>query len=181
MRLAVVVLALTLAVAGAAQDPREERIWAVAEAAIKRQYDHWFKIGDYPRAIQLLRARYELKPSDYEGATDLGWMLENVEAFDEALAVYVRFRIENPNDPDAPFPQANFFFRRRAFARVPGLIEPTLDKNPHPNSYRILAHSFERMGLLRDSERIWSLYLARNPNDDAAKRNLARVRDKLGG
>lgn len=162
-----------------AQPSRASEIWERAEVRASRQSDIWFKRGDYLRAIQLLRFRAALFPSDYDINTDLGWMLSNVEAHDEALSVYVRFRQNNPTDADAPFPEANFYFQRRAYAKVPPLLEPTLPKRPHSNSYRILAHSYERMGLLQDSARVWRALLVRNPNDGAAKSNLERVESKL--
>lgn len=146
-----------------------------------RQVDVWFKEGDYPRLIQLLRFRIEVYPNDYDLATDLGWMLESVERKTDALEVYRRYAKLNPNDPDAPFPEANHYFKLKQYDKVPPLIEPSLDKRPHPNSYRILAHSYERSGKLKDSKRVWELYLSRHPDDETAKNNLKRVVDKIGG
>lgn len=165
----------------AKQAARVAEIWSFAEQRASRQTDTWFRGGDYPRSIQLLRLRAELNPSDYEINGDLGWMLSNVRAFDEALAVYVRFRQRNPQNPDAPYLEANFYFQRKAYAKVPPLLEPTLPRNPHPNSYRLLAHSYERLGLLADSQRTWRRYLDRVPSDEAAKNNLRRVEGKIRG
>jgi hypothetical protein len=85
----------------------------------------------------------------------------------------------NPQDPDAAFPEANFYFMKKAFAKVPVLLEPAIVKKPHPNSYRILAHAYDRLKMYGDSKRVWQLYLKRFPDDGAAKQNLKRVSDKL--
>lgn len=180
--------ALALAVAASAvaspppwrQDQRQQTIWNAAHNRFVDQLDYWFEDGDYPRCIQLLRVLNDIEPGNYEIATDLGWLLESIEEPDAALAIYVRFRKENPTDPDATFPEANFYFKKKIYAKVPALLEPALNQKPHPNSYRLLGHSYERMGLLADSKRVWTLYLSVNPNDEPAKNNLRRVTEKIG-
>jgi tetratricopeptide (TPR) repeat protein len=167
------------AAAGKQDSERIQRIWNSMRNRTTVQLDAWFEDGDYPRVIKLLRMLYELNPSDYDLATDLGFMLENVEAFDEALAVYVRFRRENPNLADSAFPEAFFYNKRRAYAKIPPLLEPKLKQKPHPNNYRILATAYERLDLLADSARVWKLYISLHPNDDQARANLRRVEDKM--
>ena len=156
-------------------------IWQAAHERLELQNDYWFDAGDFPRTIQALRMMQSLYPNDYESVTNLGWLLESTEQWDEALVVYIRYGKENPEDPDGPYPEANFYFMKKAYAKVPPLLEPSLAKKPHPNSFRILAHSYERLGLLKDSARIWNIYIALAPNDGAAKANLARVERKMKG
>jgi tetratricopeptide (TPR) repeat protein len=173
------VAGIALAATTTALADNEAAIWGVALDRVNRQLDYWFEDGDFPATVQLLRLQAEIQPQDYEVATNLGWMLENIERYDEALAVYVRFRRANPKAPDSPFPEANFYFRRRAYAKVIPLLEPSLDLRPHANSFRLLAHSYERMDLLTDSERVWKRYIGLAPDDDPAKRNLERVQAKM--
>jgi len=144
-----------------------------------QQCDYWFEDGDYPKAVQLLRFRFELHPHDYEIATDLGWMFENVEEPVRAIQVYQTYRKNNPQDPDAALPEASYYLRKRMYDKIPPLLQPALSRNPHPNVYRTLAHAYERMERLKESESVWVTYLKRYPNDGAAKNNLARVRKKL--
>ena len=76
------------------------------EAAVDRiseQVDYWFDRGDFPRVVAALKALYELDTKDEESLENLGWMLENMEKHDEALAYYVRFRKEHPEVRDAPY------------------------------------------------------------------------------
>lgn len=162
----------------AGESGRLAAIWDAAEERMARQADAWFKDGDYPRVIQLLRFRGELYSGDEEANSDLGWMLENVEEDAEALRVYQAFRRRNPQNPDAPWLEANFRFRKKDYAPIPALLEPTIARKPHPNSYRTLAHAYERTNRLADSERIWTTYLARFPDDETAKANLRRVKEK---
>lgn len=162
---------------------RAEAIWDRAIDRINRQTDVWFIDGDFPRVINLCRVMYALYPSDYEIATNLGWMLENIERWDEALAVYIKFRTENADDPDAAWPEANFYYMKKAYNKIPPILEPTLKMahKPHPNNYRTLAHAYERMNQLADCQRIWKAYLMIAPDDAPAKNNLSRVEKKIRG
>lgn len=172
-----------LATCAAAQTDAERMnaIWRIAHERLELQNDYWFDAGDFPRAIQSLRVMNAVYQSDYEVATNLGWLLESTEAWDEALVVYIRYGKENAGDPDAAYPEANFYFMKKAFAKVPPLIEPTISKKPHPNSFRILAHAYDRIGMLKDSARVWKAYIELAPKDEAAKVNLKRVENKMKG
>lgn len=158
---------------------RMETIWRSMVGQIEKQADEWFGKGEFPKSTQILRLQFEFEPNDYEVATNLGWMLENVALWDEALAVYIRFRKMNPQDANSPYPEANFYYRRKAYAKVPQLLEPTLAKGPHANSFRTLAHSYEKMNMFADSKRTWEALIKRDPKDEAAKNNLRRVQSKI--
>ncbi len=162
---------------------RTEGIWAYAVLRMQRQNDFWFRLGDFPRVIQSLRFQALIFPHNYDIVTNLGYMLENVEDRSSALAVYIKYRESNPEDPEAYYPEAEYYFKKKAWDKVPPLIEPSLKvgPGPPPNSYRILAHSYEHLNLLGDAVRIWKQYLAKAPADEMAKNNLSRVEKKLHG
>jgi len=165
------------------QKDRTQAIWAIAAERMQRQNDLWFKNGDYPRVIQSMRFLAILFPHNYDIVTNLGWMLENVEKRTEALAIYIKYRENFPDDPEASFPEADYYFKKKVYEKVPSLIEPSLKvgSGPSPNSYRILAHSYERLNLLSDSARIWKQYVQKHPDDLPAKNNLTRVEKKMHG
>jgi tetratricopeptide (TPR) repeat protein len=175
-----------LAVATGAQarsqdQQRVDAIWDAADNRMSQQIDVLFNDGDFPAVVSLLSVQLELHPADYEVATNLGWMQENIQDWDEALATYVRFEKLNPNDPDRMLPEADFYFRQKAYAKIPALLEPAIRqvKHPHPNVYRLLAHAYEREKLYGDAKRVYLAYLAVAPNDMAAKANLAKVEKQL--
>lgn len=163
----------------AKQDPRLDAIWSRIEDRLSEQGDAWFKVGDYPAVINELRFLNSEDPTDYDYATSLGWMLENVKQNDEALVVYVRYRKDNPKEPDGAFPEANFYFMRKAYARVPALLSPTITMRPHPDTYRILAHAFEKLGLYPDAVKVWKQLLADHPNTPAALLNEQKDEKKV--
>lgn len=167
----------------ASKATQNERQKAIDNAILNRisvQNDFWFDDGDYPRIIQLHRFAYEFAPSDYELATNLGWMYGNLQMHAEELAIYTRFRRENQLTlADATFPEANFYFFRKAYAKVPPLLEGSLKLKPHPNTYRILAHSYDRMGMMKDCVRVWSAYVKVYPQDPKGPVNLKRAEEKL--
>jgi tetratricopeptide (TPR) repeat protein len=160
---------------------RLERIWQAADERMSTQGDAWFEEGDFPRVVKVLMFRIEFDPHDYEIATDLGWMLENVEKRDDALRVYVHYRQQNPGDPDGPFPEANFYYLKKQYDKVPPLLEPTLARNPHSNSFRVLAHTYEKQGKLIDAIRVWEQLVKLHPDDLTAVAILEKDRKKAAG
>lgn len=172
---------LILVTSSSAQTKRLDTVFAAMENRMYRQSDYWWDDGDFPRCVQLLRFMFRLFPKEYEIATDLGWMLENIERNDEALVTYKAFRQENPGNAEAAFPEANFYFMKKQYDKVWPIIAPTLKGNPHPNSYRICAHSYERTDKLKESKAVWEALLNRFPDDGPAKVNLNRVNAKLAG
>jgi Tetratricopeptide repeat. len=118
-------------------------------------------------------------PHDYETVTDLGWMLGNIQREDEEVELYRQYRLRYPEDKEAPYPEAEFYFRKKQYDKVIPLLEPVIGKKPHPNSYRMLAHSYDRTGRLEDARRVWQTYLQLHPDDETAKKNLRRVEEKI--
>lgn len=158
-----------------------DAIWAAANSRMEQQIDVWFDDGQFPMCVQLLRMEYELFPHDYEIATNLGWMFENIEQWNDAVSVYERYLRENRSNPDAALPLAQYWFLKRQYVKVPPVLEGFIKPNSHPNNYRILAHSYERLGRLKDSVAMWEKYIALAPEDKAAKINMARVQKKIDG
>lgn len=167
----------------AKQSERTKAIWETAIERMNRQSDAWYEDGDFPKCIQNLRLTHLLSPDDYEVATNLGWMLENVHEWDEALSVYVNYRVRHPSDPDAAWPEANFYFMQKAYAKVPPILEPSIKsaRAIHPNVFRTLAHAYDKLGLLKDAKRVWEDLLKHYPDDQAAQSNLKRVSNKISG
>jgi tetratricopeptide (TPR) repeat protein len=159
---------------------RVDRIMDFANDRMSTQIDAMFDDGDFLAVISLLRLQAEQYPSDYDVWTNLGWMQENVQAYDAALATYVRYKRQNPQDPDANFPEANFYFMRKLYAKVPPLLETAIKGPCHPNCFRILARAYEQQGMLSDSLRVYKALTVRDPKDLTAKANVKRVEGKIG-
>jgi tetratricopeptide (TPR) repeat protein len=175
-----VVAAVTMA-AGQATPSRDEAIWSYVQARMDQQIDVWFDDGEFPKAIQALRFENGIFPHDYEVATNLGWMQENVEDYASATTTYERYLRQNPKDVDAPLPLAQLYFRQKQYAKVPPLLTSAIKRTPppHGNVWRILAHSYDRLNELEKSRDVWKAYIKAVPGDEAAKANLRRVEDKI--
>lgn len=165
---------------GTGAKTRVDTIMGFANDRMSTQIDAMFDDGDFPAVISLLRVQAEAYPSNYDVWTNLGWMQENVQAYDSALATYVRYRRQNEQDPDAALPEATYYYNRRLYAKVPPLMEPAIKGKCHPNAFRILARSYEKQDMLNDAARVYKALTVRDPNDGAAKANLKRVEGKLG-
>lgn len=173
---------LAFAAIGASADQPVNRMRVIELSYHDRfasQIDSWFDRGDYPRCISLLRIQSRMYTIDEDSLTNLGFLLESIEASDEALSNYIWFKKQNPNTGNGPYPEADFYFRGKAFSKVPPLLEPTLKFKPHPNNYRELAHAYERMGLFAQAERVWKQCIQVYPQDGAAVANLKKMQARL--
>lgn len=181
--LAVALFSVALAeVASASTQASKQRldaIWDAVDDRVAHQIDVWFDDGDYPKSIHMLDFEATYSPHDYDVVTNLGWMQENIEEWDAALNTYKTYWKNNPNDRDRALPEAQYLFGRKRYAEIPSLVEPVLNLKPHPNNYRILAHSYEKLKKLQDARRVWNLLIAIDPKDDTAKKNLSRVEKKI--
>lgn len=163
-------------------DPEELAVERAAAERMGEQVDDWFHDGDYPAIINSLRLQTEMWPWDEDTATSLGWMLGNIRQPDAEIAEYMRYMRRNPENPDGPFGAAKFYLINRNFVMVVHLLEPTvrMSRPPHPNNFRMLANSYQRLGLLKPSFETWEKYLKLAPKDLAAVRNRNRVAVLLG-
>ena len=147
------------------------------------QRDYWFQDGEFPLVAHSLRFQTEWLPADYDLVTSLGWMYGNMDMFDLEISVYTHFMQAFPMEPEAYYPLAEFYFKKRSYPHVVAILEPSLKlgKVPHANSYRVLAHSYDRLGFFQQALGVWETYIKLNPGDQAAKLNRDKVRKKLGG
>lgn len=188
MKLLVLASLLALAAPGAAQKAppkkveapsRVDAIMEIANERLATQIDAFFDDGDFPATISLLKVQAEQYPADYDVWTNLGWMQENVQQWDAALATYVRYKRQNPKDPDAALPEATFYFNRRLYAKVPPLMETAIKGSSHPNAYRILARAYEKQDMLGDALRVYKALTVRDPKDLTAQANVRRIEGKM--
>lgn len=158
----------------------------ILSAAYQRlgdQRDYWFNDGEFPLSTHSLRFQVEWTPHDYDLVTSMGWMYGNMEMHGLEIATYQHFRDRFPEDPEAHYPLAEFYFKKRAYAHVVAILEPSmkLGTKPHANSYRLLAHSYDRLGYFQQSVAVWDTYIKLAPDDKAAVLNRDKTRKKLGG
>ncbi len=171
--------ALSAAMAQAPSKARLDAIWNAVDTRVSSQIDTWFEDGDYPKVIHLLKVQAAYFPHDYDVVTNLGWMQENTEDWDAALATYRLYRANNPQDKDAALPEATYYYMKKQYGPIPALLEPSLKKNPHRNVWSILAHAYERTNRLQDAKRVWEGFLHFVPGDRIAIANLAKVERKI--
>ncbi len=188
MKRTAAVAAIALLAFAAVGDPQqaplsenEKEIWGAFDYRASRQADEWFNTGEFAKATRTLELRTVIDPTDYEIATNLIWMYGNMEMKELALHWAIHYRLSNPASADAYFPEAELYFRERMYGKVVPLLEESLRHGtPHPNSYRLLANSWARLGFARQSVRVWDIYLELMPDDVAAQRNRERQVQLIG-
>ena len=178
--LLLVVMSMTIgASAFQVSSSRQNQIWNAVDDCLIKYADEAFDDGEFTRVVSALRFRLAIHPNDSEVLTDLGWMLENTSRAGEALSLYISYRQRNASDTDAALPEITYYFRKKAYAKIPPIAEPELARTPTPNLYRMLYRSYEMLGLLSDAVRVLDLYLGRFPDDPAAKMNRERISKKM--
>lgn len=160
---------------------RLNEIWDHIDNRFVTQQNVWFEDGNFPACVAALKVQSAYSPDDYELVTSLGWMLENIERYDETIEVYLDFGRRHPKDPNAVYPAGFFYYQRKDYAKCIKILEPTLALNPGPNTYRTLAKAFELNKRPADAIRIWELELKRFPNEGSAVANIKRVKAKMAG
>ncbi len=176
-------LLLTVMVPAGAQDERRvNEILKYAEVRAKAEADAAFGLGEFPKAIHNQRMRIDIRPWDENLATDLIWMLGNIELDGEALVVAMQFREQNPADPDRGYPEAALYIEWKMYSRIPSVLEPDvlMVPPPHRNSYSALSAAYTRMGLYADVVRVLGIALKHYPDDAVFKRNRDRAAQQIG-
>ena len=159
---------------------RISEIWDHVDNRLVTQSDVWFERGEFPMCISMLRVQYAYSPNDQDVMSSLGWMLENVEQIDDARGVYIDFSKNNPDNADAIFSLGFSYYNKKDFDNTIKFLEPSLTKNPSPNTYRILAKAYEKKGKFSDAVRVWEVELKRFPGEPTAIANIKRVKAKMG-
>ncbi len=167
--------------AAPSESSRKAAILSAINLRLGNQQNMWFKNGRFPTVVQSLRIQYDFNPHSNDIATNLGWMMENIHLYSEALDVYRQYRLENSSNPDASFPEGFFYFRMKRYNDEIRLFEKAINSKPHPgpNTYRILAHTYDRLKRFKDALRVYDAYLAWSPNDLAAIANVKRVKAEM--
>ena len=152
---------------GVPDDPEERAAEQAMYSRMGVQQDVWFQDGDYPAIIASLKFEVKEWPQDYESVTSLGWMLGNIEHWNEELGVYIDYRDSFPDNPEAAFPLGFFYYMKKSYVLSVNALAPSINlaTKPHPDTYRLLAHGYERVGLWNKSVAVWDVYLAMHPDD----------------
>ncbi len=159
---------------------RLDEIWDHVDNRVTAQLDLWFNDGYFPNVVSFLKVEYAYDPDNEDTMTNLGWMQENIDQKADAEATYKDYIAKHPANADASYSLAFMYFNtNKDYAGAVRVLEPTLKNKPKPNSYRILAKAYEKMGKLHDSLRVYELYLKNYPGDGAAEMNIKRVKAKI--
>jgi tetratricopeptide (TPR) repeat protein len=163
-----------------AQD-RSAEIWSHIDYRFDREMNLLYEDGNFPLVVEMLKVQLSYDPKNYDTFTNLGWMLENIERFDEAEKLYKQFQADYPKSSDGAYPLGYFYYMRKRYQDCINVLEPSLKlkPTPHPNTFRLLGKSYERLNKFNDAIRVWQLQLKAYPKDGPAKVNIDRVKAKL--
>lgn len=176
--------ALTVGVT--AQDDADARAMREAMTAYENRLiaesDNQFDIGDFPTAASILRLQFESDPQDYETATNLIWMYGNMSDDRMEIAMAIRYRDLNPTDPEALYPEAEYYYKHKLYVKAIPLLEKAIAMpgGKHMNSYKLLAQCWRRIGSLRQALRVWQELDKVMPGDAKTQADIQQAKKQLG-
>lgn len=159
---------------------RAHKIYEEYENNLITLSDRYFHDGQFHEVISILRLRMGMNPSDEQLVGDLVWMLRNVDDYEQAYWLTISFKKDNPNSLGAIMTEAQFYQVLKLWSKIPPILEPVCISSGNRNAYVLLAGAYEYMGMYSEALRVQNARLQEFPDDEAAKRNIQKLKEILG-
>jgi tetratricopeptide (TPR) repeat protein len=182
-----VVLALGVcAVSGAPStlnpQPPPSPLDELAIAALWSATDVLWHRGEHSRVIEVMEAIVAIDSNQLEAYTESAWLLWSQGREQEAVSMYTRATQALPDNFETWF-EFGIYYRHhiKNNEKAKELFLKAIACNPHPNAVeRELAHTYEDLGQITDSYRLWQSLLEQYPEDDVIRLNYDRFLQKHG-
>lgn len=136
--------------------------------------DDYFHAGDYPRAIATDRIITADEPTFLEAYATGGWLLESDGDLADAEAYYKEGVDNNPTHSYAYYNLGFFYFN--TMHNYPMAVQTfksdVKTSDAEANDWKMLAHSYERVGQLDQAVSAWRIIKKRYPTAPAVDYNL---------
>jgi tetratricopeptide (TPR) repeat protein len=142
------------------------------------QADEYFHKGDYPRIIAVDRIITQADPYFVECYSTGGWLMESLGNMNDAEAFYQQGVRNNPTSSAMYYSLGMFYYNTLHdyhAATAVYLADVNKSQSADVNDWKMLAHSYERLGNLKMAVATWKEIKARWPNGPAVQANLNRV------
>jgi tetratricopeptide (TPR) repeat protein len=149
------------------------------EAAVEiwAQSDRYWHEGMHFRLMGALYMVIEMDPHWLEAYTNLGWLLESNHKDEAAVGTYLRCISLNPEAWAPYFDLGYFYYNHKQYDQaLEPLVASTERKPTSLNPWRLLAHTYTKLGRLDDALRVWNRILETASDDPGAKHNQQEVR-----
>lgn len=149
------------------------------ESALMLKLDTYWHSGKYEECITVLRALTAAKPEDAELSSNLVFMLGNVGRNDEAVQQSIKFNRAYPKNLRGAEDLAALYMRHKLYSRVPAVMEPVLEQASGLADFVMLGKSYEELGLVAESLRVWQIRLKKFPDDPTTKARVNRLKSLI--
>ena len=173
-------IVLLAALAMAPQTDRVDAMWDSFSETLDRRMDQYYHAGLFEECVSLLQIMRVMEPGDAQISANLAWMYGNLGRLNEELAEYERFQMQNPNNEQGAVALAQAYAARKQYDKIIPLLQPRVATSMFLPTFSLLARAYEEKGRLREALGIWELRLKKFPDDANAKRNISRLKTKLG-
>jgi len=143
------------------------------------QNEIYWHHGDYPRIIALDRIITQTDPTFVECYATGGWLMESLGNLDDAEAYYMQGVARNPRVSYAYWNLGFFYFStRHDYPEASRILKmDTAERGADINDWKMLAHSYEKMGDWNDAVATWKQIAVRWPKGLSVDRLLHRALD----
>jgi tetratricopeptide (TPR) repeat protein len=144
--------------------------------------DWYWHEGRYEERVALDRLVIRMEPRFAEAYGTAGWLLESLGRDQEALALYRQAVAAVPDRWETHEDLGMFHYQHKEYeAAAAAFKQATQQPGAPAYSWKMLAHSYERIGDLERSVAAWEEAGRVAPDDGAVAVNLRRVRARLNG
>jgi tetratricopeptide (TPR) repeat protein len=157
-----------------------EDVFADVANNLRMQSDEYFHEGDYERAISAMRLIAEMDPTDDQAYAVASWLLDSEGKEAEGIALLELGLARNKDRYELYAELGQRYFHMERYAEAARYFQSALKFKDCPVMYwHMLAHSYEKSGLLEKCIETWQHAGELEPGSVVVKNNLERVQKKL--
>lgn len=146
-----------------------------------KQGDNYWHEGDYPRIIALDRIAVQADPHFVECYSTGGWLMESLGRNSDAEAFYQQAIANNQDDSYAYYSLGMFYYNtlKDYHASLAVFQRDAKVADSEDKDYKMLAHSYERIGDWASAIVVWKTIKKRWPKSPAVDYGLNRAQKRL--
>ena len=141
--------------------------------------DGYWHVGDWPSCLGLCTDIIDIDPQFVEAYTNAAYLLWNNDRDEEAIAMYQRGLAANPDASELYFDFGFFYRDRKQYDAAIKQFRLAVERGATRAQHHLLANTLEEAGRKKEALAEWGAILQRYPDDQIAKRKLARLTHEL--
>lgn len=164
-----------------ASDHKLEYILDRMEEQVNKTADFYWHQGMHLHLVRALFLMIEINPKNIETYSMLGWLLDGYGESRRGFAVYERGIALNPDEYELYYDAGFWHFQKRNYAKAAEYLEQAVKRKAPPVVWKLLAHSYSRLGKYEKALEVWEQVRKMTPDDGAVELNVRKIKEKMAG